>query len=171
MLGSWLKASRAVSDWDGSNGRLASFYEWNSRMQITTWAGAYSRREWSGMVDSYYGGRLNVWLNHTLASGVESTAITSSGLFDIGRDNGGGSGPAPTPNPNTGHAGGYDAYANMDCNFGDLRKAKCPASTTLSSAGAGVVTPAECVLWLQAECNKTVDCIGFNYPGTVLFAL
>ena len=89
--GAWLKNSRAVSDWDGSNGALADFYEcasinpcsncaagfpqpfgWmmchagNSRVQITTWAGGYSRREWSGMVTDYYGGRTKVWLNNTL---------------------------------------------------------------------------------------------------------
>lgn len=55
LLGLWLKSSREVSDWDGSEGKLADFYEWNSRVQITTWAGGYSRREWSGMVNSYYG--------------------------------------------------------------------------------------------------------------------
>ena len=49
LLGEWLKQSRAVADWDGSNTTLADFYEWNSRIQITSWAGGYSRREWSGV--------------------------------------------------------------------------------------------------------------------------
>ena len=34
LLGAWLKKSRAVSDWDGSGGALAGFYEWNSRVQV-----------------------------------------------------------------------------------------------------------------------------------------
>ena len=38
----------------------------NSRVQITTWAGGYSRREWSGMVSNYYGERTKIWLNNTL---------------------------------------------------------------------------------------------------------
>eukprot|EP01050_Picozoa_sp_SAG11_P020321 SAG11_NODE_3402_length_2468_cov_1.162516_2_plen_193_part_00 len=78
LLGSWLKHSRAVADWDGSKGSLADFYEWNARTQISSWAGHYSRREWSGMVhggkseelpdgSGYYSGRMKLWLNYTLA--------------------------------------------------------------------------------------------------------
>ena len=70
LLGAWLNNSRAVTNWDGSNGALADFYEQNSRLQISTWAGGYSRREWSGMVstDGYYGGRTGVWLDFHLAA-------------------------------------------------------------------------------------------------------
>jgi hypothetical protein len=57
-----------VSDWDGSAGTLADFYEWNSRVQISTWAGGYSRREWSGMVSTYYAERVKLWLNYTIES-------------------------------------------------------------------------------------------------------
>ena len=66
LLGQWLRDSRAVSTWDGSNGSLADFYEWNSRVQITTWAGRYSRREWSGMVTGYYDERTRLWLEQVV---------------------------------------------------------------------------------------------------------
>jgi alpha-N-acetylglucosaminidase len=78
LLGPWLKNSRAIANWDGSNGMLADFYEWNSRTQISSWAGHYSRREWSGMVhggpsedekdgSGYYSGRMKLWLQYTTA--------------------------------------------------------------------------------------------------------
>lgn len=54
-------------------------------MQITTWAGGYSRREWSGMVSDYYGGRTKIWLNNTLhqmalaeAEHGSSTSVTTA---------------------------------------------------------------------------------------------
>lgn len=144
LLGAWLKQSRAVSDWDGSNGTLADFYEWNSRVQISTWAGGYSRREWSGMVNQYYGGRVNVWLNYTLAA--------NSATVGSGRNQ-----------PHARHlqksADGYDVFTNMDCNFDDIRKAPCPPSAT---------SPTDCIHWLENTCNNTVNCIGFNYPGQYL---
>jgi alpha-N-acetylglucosaminidase len=102
LLGAWLKNSRAVSDWDGSDGTLAGFYEWNSRVQITTWAGGYSRREWSGMVDSYYGGRTQIWLNNTLRQmAAEGSAQENTDVVE---------------------AGTYRAVTGYDCNFQDLGK-------------------------------------------------
>ena len=108
LLGKWLKSSRAVSDWDGSDGSLAGYYEWNSRVQITTWAGGYSRREWSGMVDQYYTGRTKIWLNNTLqhmavaATAPEPIATTAIGVHST--------------------AGQYTAVSGYDCNFHDLGK-------------------------------------------------
>eukprot|EP00041_Stephanoeca_diplocostata_P026908 m.733684 g.733684 ORF g.733684 m.733684 type:complete len:846 (+) comp23074_c0_seq1:615-3152(+) len=150
LLGAWLKRSRDVSTWDGSNGALADFYEWNSRLQISTWAGGYSRREWSGMVNQYYGGRVNVWLNYTLGaapSGVRRGMNRSHPLHDL---------PAVSMQST---ANGYDVFLNKDCNFDDIRKATCPSNAT---------TPADCVRWLEDTCNNTVNCIGFNYPGQYL---
>jgi alpha-N-acetylglucosaminidase len=66
LLGAWLNGSRSVAQWDGSGGKLASFYEWNGRVQVTTWAGRYSRREWSGMIKGYYQERTRIWLKATL---------------------------------------------------------------------------------------------------------
>ena len=66
LLGAWLNGSRAVAQWDGSSGTLASFYEWNARVQVTTWAGGYSRREWSGMIKGYYQERTRIWLRASL---------------------------------------------------------------------------------------------------------
>jgi len=90
-----------VSDWDGSNGTLADFYEWNSRVQITTWAGGYSRREWSGMVSEYYGGRTKIWLNNTLH---QMALVAEEGEGET--------------------AGGdtYRAVVGFDCNYQDLGK-------------------------------------------------
>eukprot|EP01079_Euglenida_sp_SAG-EU17-18_P009494 gene9494-1707_t len=101
LLGAWLKSSRNVSAWDGSGGSLADFYEYNSRLQITTWAGGYSRREWSGMVKSYYGGRTAVWLNYTLGP-KQARAV-----YDIFRV-----------------AGDYFPVQGYDCNFEDLANHK-----------------------------------------------
>ena len=60
---------------------LADFYEWNARSQISTWQPVadpsgkkgvpgladYARKEWSGMIRTYYSVRVETWLNVTLA--------------------------------------------------------------------------------------------------------
>ena len=139
LLGRWLKSSRAVSDWDGSGGSLAGFYEWNSRVQITTWAGGYSRREWSGMVDSYYGGRTKIWLNNSL----HKMAVEGRGTHGQ---------PAAVVARVAAAAGTYRAVKGYDCNFHDIQ----PHHLGLTEAQ------------LEAVCNGKADCIGFNFPHGIL---
>ena len=134
LLGSWLKDSRAVSAWDGSAGALAGFYEWNSRVQITTWAGAYSRREWSGMVTTYYNVRTQIWLNWTLDSANAAAAAAS----------------AATANP--AEEAGFSAFPGHDCNFDDDGRA---------TACTGARATAACI---AAACNATAGCVAFNVP-------
>ena len=187
LLGAWLNSSRSVADWDGSNGALADFYEQNSRMQITTWAGGYSRREWSGVVREYYGGRTSIWLNFTLKTMQEQHRVPSwyaledkasrhsVGSTPTGTDSGGGGG---TPgggggagagstrtgtNRGVGHGGdggedgGYTPHVGMDCNFQDLRTVGCK----------GKAEP-QCLADLEHACDADKACVGFNYPGGIL---
>ena len=138
LLGKWLKSSREVSDWDGSGGSLADFYEWNSRVQITTWAGGYSRREWSGMVKEYYAGRVKVWLNNTLAASAASAAAADT---------------------NSATTSTYRAVQGFDCNFQDIarHKSECAGKST-----------AACIAILERLCDADAACIGFNSPGDIL---
>lgn len=116
LLGAWLKSSRAVANWDGSGGELSDFYEWNSRVQISTWAGAYSRRQWSGMLSGYYDERVKIWLNYTLSTG-DGSGLTSSrfGLAD----------QRPRHGTSTDADEGYVLAHGWDCNFDDIGKASC----------------------------------------------
>jgi alpha-N-acetylglucosaminidase len=89
LLGSWLADARLLG---GSNETLADFYEWNARAQITTWTPVsdpadglsplndYARKEWAGMISTYYTERVQIWLNHTLGLAPEpdlSVALAS----------------------------------------------------------------------------------------------
>jgi hypothetical protein len=142
LLGEWLKQSRAVSDWDGSNGSLADYYEWNSRVQISTWAGGYSRREWSGMVNSYYSGRTKVWLNYTLSGGAQVPAHEIDSRFrpdssDVVRV-----ALQPTP-PSSTAAGTYNSSSNSG-STGGLHNTNSDSSSSSNSAAtarAGVGAP------------------------------
>lgn len=58
--------------------------------------------------------------------------------------------------PGTKSATNYIAVPNMDCNFDDLSRATCTGVCTL--------------LELEAQCDATAKCIGFNVPGDILKA-
>jgi hypothetical protein len=80
-------------------------------VQITTWAGAYSRREWSGMIKGYYQAKTRIWLNATLqqAAAAATVARLDTKVLD--------------------GAARYSAYGGFDCNFADIgdRKELCTA--------------------------------------------
>ena len=165
LLGSWLQKSRNVSTWDGSEGKLADFYEYNSRMQITTWAGAYSRREWSGMIKQYYGGRLSIWLDHQLS---QSSAAVPAAIAVAPHEPSASLHAAPTA---------YTEVPDFDCNFEDIGKAlKCPASNDSGGTASGpnvlvengAEDPSACIAFLEEACNAESECVGFNYPGMIL---
>jgi alpha-N-acetylglucosaminidase len=173
LLGAWLRNSRKVAEWDGSaevnaeqSAMLADFYEWNSRVQVSTWAGGYSRREWSGMVGTYYSERTAIWLNYTLQSRADGSTTTAAAAATaataaataVGRSNEDVSlaRRAPVPAP-----AGYRSFPNRDCNFDDLKHiTDCPASPPATAAAA--------VACLARECNSTAGCLAFNYPGKIL---
>eukprot|EP00912_Choanoflagellata_sp_UC4_P000529 UC4_evm1s330 len=119
LVGPWLQGSRSVAEWDGSNSStrngnrtMADFYEWNGRVQISTWAGGYSRRAWSGMINGYYQQRTKIWLNRTLSDAniMQSTFALSQEL-------------------------NYTEYGDFDCNFNDIAKHSCAGK----SPGDGIV--------------------------------
>jgi len=167
LLGSWLKDSRAVSDWDGSNGTLADFYEYNSRMQITTWAGAYSRREWSGHIKQYYGGRLDIWLDCQLdqqAQEKEATELFAANAIGYKRT----AATAATAATRSIPSGKYSEVVDYDCNYQDIEKVTCPSSGLELHGGGG--DPEACIAFAEAACDRKPGCIGFNYPGLILKA-
>eukprot|EP00040_Diaphanoeca_grandis_P034275 m.212108 g.212108 ORF g.212108 m.212108 type:complete len:916 (+) comp33117_c0_seq2:280-3027(+) len=138
LLGAWLNNSRRVSDWDGSEGSLYDFYEWNSRVQISSWAGGYSRREWSGMVEHYYAERVKIWLNWTLGSEAHTVPV------DVPID-------VPIIHSTTAN---YSSFPLQDCNFDDM------------SPQPGCHGAHSCnVSQLESLCDASSTCIGFNYPG------
>ena len=144
LLGAWLNGSRSVADWDGSDGKLGDLYEWNGRVQVTTWAGRYSRREWSGMVKGYYQERTRIWLNATLQA--HDDALTEHGLL-------------ASSTTSTAVAGKYTAVEGFDCNFDDLG----PKLGACKSKGQKPGTPA-CLQTLETLCGSEPTCIGFNWP-------
>eukprot|EP00936_MAST-01D_sp_MAST-1D-sp1_P000019 g19.t1 len=149
LLGSWLKASRAVSSWDGSTGelsaRLADFYEWNSRVQITTWAGAYSRREWAGMISTYYDTRASIWLNYTLHSASADMTVSPSPSSSSA------SSPLHDASPGALNLPGFVTVPQHDCNFDDLSRSPASSESALATV-----------------CNNTAGCVAFNWPGRYL---
>lgn len=110
-------------------------------MQITTWAGAYSRREWSGMIKGYYQAKTRIWLNATLqqAAAAATVARLDTKVLD--------------------GAARYSAYGGFDCNFADIgdRKELCTGKSK-----------ADCIAALEAACDANSKCVGFNYPGDIL---
>lgn len=73
-LGSWIEAARNCSENPVEKDR----YEWNARVQITTWGNReasdggrlhdYSNREWHGLLSGFYLPRWLEWFNARLAS-------------------------------------------------------------------------------------------------------
>ena len=93
LLGSWLALARSwgeegVEDCDasilGPSATCAQFYEFNARVQLTTWYpvpvanasqvpprdGDYARKHWSGLLQSYYAVRVETWMQLGVADAV-----------------------------------------------------------------------------------------------------
>ncbi|MCM1484544.1 MAG: alpha-N-acetylglucosaminidase [Muribaculaceae bacterium] len=72
MVGPWIESARAC----GSTDAERDLYEYNARVQITTWGlrtaserGAlhdYAHREWSGILRDFYAMRWSTWFKHRL---------------------------------------------------------------------------------------------------------
>ena len=80
LLGSWLKMARQFAG-DGAEDctpanagplvtNCAEFYEWNARIQLTTWAGGYAGKHWNGLIKGYFAERVK----RLMAAGLAAAA-------------------------------------------------------------------------------------------------
>lgn len=80
MLGPWIASARAC----GSTLQEKDLYEYNARVQITTWGlrtaadrgglHDYAHREWSGLLGSFYARRWKAWFDHRLSTWDDTSA-------------------------------------------------------------------------------------------------
>ncbi|KAE8151487.1 tim-barrel domain-containing protein [Aspergillus avenaceus] len=75
-LTTWINAARSLApEWENKS-RIADFYEYNARNQITLWGpqgeiSDYASKSWSGLVSSYYLPRWAMFINHLSSTSVE----------------------------------------------------------------------------------------------------
>lgn len=85
-LPAWIAAARAwasptdVTNKSSTNSssttRIASFYEYNARNQVTLWGpmgeiSDYASKQWGGLIRSYYVPRWQLFINYTLSNGTK----------------------------------------------------------------------------------------------------
>jgi len=100
LLGPWLEMARALADDGGADcdnsygiATCAGFYEWNARVQLTTWnptpKGAvgypggpddYAQKHWSGLVGSYYAPRVDMVAKQALADAAAGGKLNVSAV-------------------------------------------------------------------------------------------
>lgn len=102
LLGSWLKMARRFANApDGSvsddcapspaapnfpNGlTCAEFYEWNARVQLTTWAGGYAGKHWNGLISGYFAQRVSGLMAAGLAAAAAKKPLTQGMISDVER--------------------------------------------------------------------------------------
>ena len=46
----------------------AEFYDWNARVQLTTWAGGYAGKHWNGLISGFFAKRVSKLMDAALAA-------------------------------------------------------------------------------------------------------
>lgn len=97
LLGSWLKMARKfgadASDTDCSPSPAApnypngltcpQFYDWNARVQLTTWAGGYAGKHWNGLIAGYFAERVSKLMAAGLAAAAAKQPLSQGTISKI----------------------------------------------------------------------------------------
>jgi alpha-N-acetylglucosaminidase len=100
QLGPWIAMARSLAapgEDDCGDKDCPAFYEWNARVQLTTWnptpAGAtkipggpvdYASKHWSGLIADYYAVRSQMLVDQALADAAQGHSLNQAAV-DLGQ--------------------------------------------------------------------------------------
>ena len=93
LLGAWNKMARnlaAEGDDDCTPSTVprgvktcADFYEYNAKLQLTSWAGGYAGKHWNGLIRGYFAERVARVMAAALAAAASGRPLAASDIDEV----------------------------------------------------------------------------------------